>query len=154
MVQAVSFCMGLLAYHYRDRLERWTPYAPVFVLVSMLAMLPSAGNRDLLGLRDLLLMALSAPLAVLSVGLGKPFSFRLKFEISYGLYIYHMIVLTFLSKSYGPGVMAWLTFPLTVAVALASWFLVEAPALRLKQWSPRARPVVATEPVGTGTSRV
>lgn len=145
VVQSVSFCMGLLAYHYRERLQRATAYAPLFVGVSMLAMLPSAGHRELLGLRDLLLMALSAPLAVLSVGLGKPLPVRPKFEISYGLYIYHMVILTYLSKSFGPGVMAVWTLPATVAFALVSWFFVEQPALRLKQWRPLARRVPASE---------
>lgn len=64
-----------------------------------------------------------------------------KNDYSYGLYLYHMLVIsTFL----GAGVVAhWWLWPsvyvLGFSLAAASWFLVERPALRLKKlpaWSP------------------
>jgi peptidoglycan/LPS O-acetylase OafA/YrhL len=60
-------------------------------------------------------------------------------DISYGVYIYHMIVINALVASglVGRGVDLIWTLGATVAVSLASWVLVEKPAMRLKSYSLR-----------------
>lgn len=61
-------------------------------------------------------------------------------DISYGVYIYHMLLVnTMLHLGVRESMPAFLLiFPLTMALAFGSWRLVEKPALRLKnrfQWS-------------------
>lgn len=55
-------------------------------------------------------------------------------DVSYGIYIYHMPVVNFLLyQNAGANLSSFfLAFTLTVLFALASWFLVEKPALKFK----------------------
>ena len=56
-------------------------------------------------------------------------------DVSYGLYIYHMVVVNAFLASDAPGTVGSLAavLGLSVAAAFASWLLVERPALRLKR---------------------
>lgn len=71
-------------------------------------------------------------------------------DISYGLYIYHWPVLTFLVGTFGIKDLTTLLLVGSVVLlplTLASWYLVEAPALRLKRYLPASR--VASTGVAT-----
>lgn len=62
-------------------------------------------------------------------------------DISYGMYVYafpiEQTVSTFGIRN--PWLMILITLPITAVVALISWFIVEKPALRLKNWgAPRS----------------
>ena len=101
---------------------------------------------------DLLSMALLAA-AVVSAAFTRPmWSARILHgnDVSYGLYVYHMIVVNI---AVSLGVAATLETGALVFVAaglcaIASWFLVERPAIRLKR---RARSMnAASLPVGAG----
>ncbi len=56
-------------------------------------------------------------------------------DISYGIYIYHMpIVNIFIYYGYTQEILSVVTIIfLTISIALASWFLIEKPAIRLKK---------------------
>jgi peptidoglycan/LPS O-acetylase OafA/YrhL len=70
------------------------------------------------------------------VALGELRSFRLRADVSYGLYIYAFPLQQILA---GAGRLSlWTALAVTLPFALASWLLVERPALRLKP-----KPVVA-----------
>ena len=68
-------------------------------------------------------------------------------DISYGVYVYHMVVVNALVQLGLTGSIGWFlaAVALTVALALASWRWIERPALRLKSYSLRAR---ASGPTG------
>lgn len=70
-------------------------------------------------------------------------------DISYGLYIYHMLVVNLFVHygAVGRARHAVLAVALSLAVATLSWRLVESPALRLKR-SARARPAPSPPAVG------
>lgn len=57
-------------------------------------------------------------------------------DVSYGLYIWHLPVMWLASRY---GLAPWVGAILTIPVALLSWYLIEAPALRLKDRLPRLR---------------
>ena len=61
----------------------------------------------------------------------------LSVDLSYGLYIWHMLVVNLLLVMEFPNVLLAIT--LSAAAATASWFLVEKPALSLKRYSLRSR---------------
>lgn len=83
-------------------------------------------------------------LPALVIWLGELRSPRLPADISYGLYIYAGPVQQALAMA--GGLSFWASLALTAPVAVASWFLVERPALRLKP-KPAA---AAREPPGPG----
>lgn len=131
-----------------------------------------AGHLPVLASNALMLIA--APLIVLpalspsaSSIPGRVLSFRplLWFgSVSYGLYLYHVTLMAWLVDHHGAslGPSPWLSLALTSLVATtiaaaASWYLLEEPALRLKNISlPRRRrepapeptPALTPEPVG------
>ena len=74
--------------------------------------------------------------ALIFVGLGlMPAPITLKFDISYGLYLYHMLIANFIlqiNKSIEfNNTHAY--FLLSIALAFISWFLIESPMLKLKK---------------------
>jgi peptidoglycan/LPS O-acetylase OafA/YrhL len=70
-------------------------------------------------------------LPMLVVWLGSRRSIRLPADLSYGLYIYAFPVQQLLASH---GLLSfWMSLTATLPFAAASWFLVERPALRLKQ---------------------
>lgn len=61
---------------------------------------------------------------------------RLDYDLSYGAYIWHMPIINLLLVLGLPS--ALLAIVLTFSSAMLSWFLVEKPALKLKQRSLKA----------------
>lgn len=56
-------------------------------------------------------------------------------DLSYGVYIYHFPLALW---GLGPGGWTlWQVLSATLGLAVASWYLIEAPALKLKNWQPR-----------------
>ena len=124
----LPFVAGALIHHYQDRItlrSRYLLLAAVVVLVSCL--LP---DYRVVG---------ALPLAYLTLGLGalgKHERLRLREDLSYGTYIYAFPLQQVLALAgaarlgvAGFGLAALLV---TLPVAAASWFVVEKPALRLK----------------------
>ncbi len=61
----------------------------------------------------------------------------LKFDISYGVYIWHMVIINFLLVVELPSVL-W-TVVLTFLLSFISWYCVEKPSLKLKHYSIRQK---------------
>lgn len=87
---------------------------------------------------------------VLWAGIRAPVRFGLNHDLSYGLYIYAFPVQQLLAiAGVRPGWLPSVVLALcaTLPLAAASWWCVERPFLRLKNWSPGAIPRVdAAEP--------
>ena len=68
-------------------------------------------------------------------------------DISYGIYIYHMPVINYLMWAGLVTSWAWgaMGLAIVVAFAIASWILVERPALAIR-WAPASRRFAAVDP--------
>jgi len=145
-----AFFAGNLAYHYREQLMKAKPIWPTCLFVASLSLYPLLP-------RDVITQYLHQTVAIIGLiwfGIAGPkIPIKLPVDISYGVYLYHLMVL---EVAYRSGVTE--RFPLmattivgAVAVSLLSAILIEQPALKLKNhpWrfpkkSPRVKPV---EPV-------
>ncbi|MBS0151196.1 MAG: acyltransferase [Nitrospira sp.] len=130
------FATGIFAVQHFAHLQRWLPYMP-WVIVPVVAMIffgqgvlfGSSGNR--LGL-----IYFSCYIGmVLWFAFVAPFV-RVNFDLSYGAYVWHMPIINLLLVLGVPSVL--LAVVLTFFSATLSWFLVERPALKLKQQSLKA----------------
>ncbi|MNT41291.1 hypothetical protein D3C72_1776470 [compost metagenome] len=79
---------------------------------------------------------------VFALGTIRTRAFRIfeRIDPTYGLYLYSWPVGQILVSIFGlssPWLLAGLTAVIASALAAASWFLVERPAMALKDWSPR-----------------
>ena len=127
------FGFGILAVKRFDIVQRGLKYLP-FAVVAMAAMIwlsggplfASVGNR--LGL----FYFISYAALVLWFAFATPY-IRLKFDLSYGIYVWHMPVINLLLVLALPS--APLAFVLTLSISGLSWMLVEKPALKLKRQS-------------------
>ncbi|MEA2552235.1 MAG: hypothetical protein QOJ65_411 [Fimbriimonadaceae bacterium] len=127
-----AFLIGNLLYIYRERLKV-NPWIPVVCFAAMLASRPFLPNSFTLQYfhQSLLIAAL-----VWTGFAGPQIKWRLPLDISYGLYVYHyMIVLVVaatgmvdLYKIIGT------SFLYAIPIAILSALLIERPALRLKNW--------------------
>lgn len=127
------FGFGILAVKHFNRLQRHLKYFPLLVLPMTAMILLGDGplfatTANRLGL---LYFACYSGL-ILWFAFAQP-CVRLPFDLSYGCYVWHMPVINLLLVLAIPD--AALAFGLTLALATASWFLVEKPALRLKRQS-------------------
>ncbi len=141
------FGFGIVAVKHFDAVQRALKYLPV-AIVPMAAMIAlgkgplfaSVGNRV-----GLVYFACYVAL-VLWFAFATPFV-RLKFDLSYGIYVWHMPVINLLLVLAVPNA-APLAFALILGISALSWVLVEKPALRLKRQSLKPidlSPRLATE---------
>lgn len=130
------FGAGILSLKLFDKISAFRRYLPLAVVVMMPmifygdgAFFGSTGNR--LGL----FYFLSYAAIVLWFAFGTP-HVRLTFDLSYGVYIWHMPVINLLLVLALPLSVAFaVSVGLTFGVAALSWLLVEKPALKLKRRS-------------------
>lgn len=142
------FGAGILALKYFSAIQRVISFLPL-AIIPLAVLMPtgtgpffgSAGNR--LGL---IYFALYVAI-VLWCAFGTSVR-RLNFDLSFGIYIWHMPVINLLLVFAVPSLP--ITLLVTFSIAALSWFLVERPALRLKRHSLRA--LVETEVVGARQS--
>lgn len=134
----VMFAAGALVFHFRDRV-------PVRWWLMLLAAAITVGAC--IALPDYRVIA-ALPIAYLLITAGaviRSERLRLKNDISYGVYIYAYPVQQLLvivgAGALGVPVFAVLSLLATAPLAIASWFLVERPALRLKMRGRRAETV-------------
>lgn len=128
------FTLGMMAFHYRDRLS----LSPLWFLGPVLLVAASRGTA----LEHAAYVVLVAH-GVLLAGTrtyGALTKVTQRNDISYGVYIYHWpVAQALLVELPGIGVatLLALTLAITLPLAVASWRLVEAPALRFKDRLPR-----------------
>lgn len=117
--------MGFIDRYLKGRLPLWIGVYLIVALGGHIAGLRAGGNF----VNPVQAMALA--MLVISAAHAKPVT--LKYDLSYGIYLYHMPVVNLLLESGHRNAfeVAWLT----TALALASWLLVERPALGLKHVS-------------------
>lgn len=144
------FAMGVLLARYGTRVPLRAGLALVAAAIyfPLIALGPTSALAEVYGSLKPTLMA--APLAylILYVGLKAPVFFqgasRRIGDLSYGVYIWHSFVIALLAWSglSGEWFVTLLLVGITLALAAASWFAVEKPALKLKRVSVRlaARP--------------
>lgn len=141
-----SLLMGaLLAVCFRyiqvsTKMLRWGAYAslPVFVLIAYQG--PESPFFYTIGFTIVAMLAFIMIYAAVEQAWGINRILEHKWltfigQISYGLYLWHFVVFTFLSKHFfvGPRVMRIsVGLLITFAITLLSWFFVEKPFLRLK----------------------
>jgi peptidoglycan/LPS O-acetylase OafA/YrhL len=87
---------------------------------------------------------------ILWLAFGTPYR-HLRLDLSYGTYIWHSLVINLLVILQLKSIP--LTLGLTLAMALASWFLIEKPALKLKRRTLRPAPAQASPSAGAGGPR-
>jgi peptidoglycan/LPS O-acetylase OafA/YrhL len=128
------FTLGMMAYHYRDRVS----LSPWWFAGSVLLVVVSRGTA----LEHAAYVVLVAH-AVMLAGArtyGALTRATQRNDISYGVYIYHWPVAQALLvelPGIGMPVLLALTLLITAPLAVASWRFIEAPALRLKTRVPR-----------------
>lgn len=127
-----SFFIGNLAYLHRSTLLKVNPIIPWVLLFAVIFNYRIPYFNQLVQLSPVGFQAF-AVVWVGMVGL-KAIPFRFP-DISYGVYIYHMPIVIYLIRhdiaTTTTDMAIWLPLPL-LAVCLASWYLVEKPALKLK----------------------
>jgi len=134
MVWGWMFGFGILAVKRFDLVQRGLKYLP-FAVIPMAVMI-SFGKGPLfasVGNRVGLVYFASYVVLVLWFAFATPFV-RLKFDLSYGIYVWHMPIINLLLVFAVPRA-APLVFVLTLAIAALSWIVVEKPALKLKRQS-------------------
>ncbi len=155
---SVVFLAGTLIYLYRDHVRDsgWIALGCAAVLVSSL-WLPFGGQEPSYTLTSTELLAPLIAYPVLWLGFHLPFTtVGSKNDYSYGVYIYAYPIAILLgpfgAANHGYLVFFALTLVFTVPLAVASWWLIERPALKLRRWTPgpfrRSAPLqeVAEEP--------
>ena len=146
LLALVMLALALCVFHYSlsGRLATFAPLFLAFVLGMVAYLLRRFIDLTLsLGAGTMLLAAILpwwlglgfAGFALVVLALCAP-SFHLRDDLSYGMYIYGWPVaqtLVALSPGLGPSVLAIWSLLLTVPFAMASWWLVERPALRFRR---------------------
>jgi len=129
---AFGFALGAFAWVNRDRLPL-SPWLAALALVVLFANPFGLGR----GMYFLVLVAYVLLAFALHPAL-RIAAFNRLGDYSYGLYVYAFPVqqmLIYRSNDISPTVLFWTAFPLTLALAVASWHLVEKPMLELKRYT-------------------
>lgn len=128
------FCVGILAVKYFWYFQKWIKYFPL-VVAPLLVMLISIGSGPLFessGNRLGLIYFIAYSALILWLAFSTPY-FNLAFDVSYGLYIWHMpIINLLLLLSINNAIVGLALISLMAGI---SWFLIENPALKLKKKS-------------------
>ena len=130
------FGLGILTVKYFDQVRPWLKYFPLMIIPLAIMMFlgeglffGASGNR--LGL----VYFLCYVCLILWLAFAVP-SLRLSFDLSYGVYVWHMPIINLLLVLGVSNIpLAW---ALIFVIAGLSWFLVESPMLKLKHKSLRS----------------
>ncbi|HMJ33995.1 MAG TPA: acyltransferase [Baekduia sp.] len=152
-----SFCVAALLYVWRERVP-WSVPAAVALLGAWVA---TSGSEA-----GVWVATLALPYATILAAYALPASWQRltsRGDISYGVYLWAFPVQQVVASAWHdvpPGMLIALTLPATVALAIASWVLIERPAMRLKtrlvgrRRGPGATPApaAATAPPSTASA--
>jgi peptidoglycan/LPS O-acetylase OafA/YrhL len=121
------FPLGSLMWMQRERLATWSKWIwPAFLVAGFCA--PALG-RLTYPLMPWTLVGSAGVVGFAAFGWRLP---ELKLDISYGVYLFHLPVYAALKMWHLESPLV--AVPLTIATAALSWYCVEKPALRLKDW--------------------
>lgn len=128
------FAWGMLAYLWRDRIPVRTSWIILSWFIFLVTAHLAVGGAVAVVSKLLLIPALAY--AVLATGAALRIRLGQKNDISYGVYVYAFPIQQMLAlmnvHQYGWFVTAILALILTIPFAIASWMLIEKPALSLK----------------------
>ena len=127
------FAIGMFLYFYCDTISKFLANHVFFITAGYLVFSIIAYNFvPKIGFYNPIYMGVLLPFVVvaLAYGLGKH---RLPFDISYGIYLYHLIFVNLLIEL---GVVSYVTalvivLPLSIAAGFASYYLVDKPVHKL-----------------------
>lgn len=127
-----SFFIGNVAYIYRDtikKLNKWIALIIFIIFVGMVYALPYNGMID----PDRVILDFLSFAAILIFAIAGPKLPKLSMDISYSLYLFHLIVRAQLLGyiPIGPK-MFWIILLCTLPICYALWHLVELPIKNLK----------------------
>ena len=135
LVWGWMFLIGVITYQHRNSVGKYFkltligfPMMLVCIILdsSVLILFQSSGNR--LGV----VYFISYCAVIMFLGFGTKVM-KIKFDFSYGIYIWHMVVINFFF------IIGWNSMSLfiltTISLACFSWFVIEKPALKLKSFS-------------------
>ncbi len=127
--------LGSLLYYHKDTIliflaKRWYFFAGAYIAWSF-------ANLSVIhfsyGTYTDVITSILLCLAVISAAfaLGKH---KLKIDLSYGIYVYHMVIVNVFVEVFGTGKILYgvISFCLTIITAVISWYLIEKPAIGLK----------------------
>ena len=127
-IMVFSFLCGLLIFVYRDRIPWSAMLCFVSAIVSALLLLTPGGDW---------IVALPMSYVTVFLGLMNPVKNRMALsgDYSYGIFLYGYPIQQMIASV--PELRHWylnllIALPLSIVIAVASWWLVEKPALRLK----------------------
>jgi peptidoglycan/LPS O-acetylase OafA/YrhL len=132
-----SFFIGNLAYIYRASILRLQPLLTVGLLLTAIVANVFRGQDQ----GDQFVLQEGLITACLLFALAGPRVLRFRFpDLSYGIYIYHAPIIALFVDRLGSGRLALgaATLAVLIPVTLLSWYLIEKPALSLKNVSWRA----------------
>jgi peptidoglycan/LPS O-acetylase OafA/YrhL len=137
-----AFFLGNLFYLYR---QSWTKYSSWFwvpLAAGLVAQYLQSHVYPAYQIRELATCVTCLMLGTLATGRS-----WLKADVSYGVYVYHAPILLALEPLIPSPHVLWVVGPLCIlAFSILSFYLIEKPALKLKNWRP-ARALVAETPV-------
>ena len=138
----VVFLAGTLIYLYRDQIRDsgWIALTCVAGVVVSL-WLPFGGNMPAFTLTSTELFAPLLAYPALWLGFHLPWpSVGSKNDYSYGIYIYSFPVAMLLGSygvaNHGYALFFTMSVLCTIPLAVASWWLIERPALKMRRWKP------------------
>jgi peptidoglycan/LPS O-acetylase OafA/YrhL len=154
---AATFFLGNLAYLHRDKVVPFARRYAVFslpllilgpVTVRLLAMAQSGPRgtviTELCSIGSITL-TFAGIAAVLLVGLGVRIP-SIKRDLSYSVYLWHVPLIFLLGHHFRGSVVTLITIVTLPILAVLSHRLVERPALRFKEWTPKWRNLPFTRP--------
>lgn len=135
---AQAFFVGNLAFIYRKKLHVLGRFAP-WAFLAFTLLTPHLPVRQLL-----------QAMAVVWVGIAgfRIIGFRIP-DISYGVYIYHVPILLFITEKCRITDIqsaSWILMAVLVPTCLASWYLIEQPCIRYKRKTKPSEAKIAVQP--------
>jgi peptidoglycan/LPS O-acetylase OafA/YrhL len=125
------FGVGIFAVKYFNAFRQWLKFFPLALIpIVLMIYLGTGAVFGSMGNRVGLLYFVCYACMILWLAFGTPY-FRLRVDLSYGIYIWHMPIinclLLFVTHNF------LLAIGLTFTMAIISWFCVEKPSLNLKR---------------------
>jgi peptidoglycan/LPS O-acetylase OafA/YrhL len=131
-----AFLVGNLMYFYRGRLRNIPPIVPWITLYGAIQFCYAPGSNLLGGAPVVLAQAFAV--VWVSIAGFRAIPWRIP-DISYGVYIYHWPFIMWVSRNYEvkslPQLLLYVSLFL-IPFSIFSWYMIEKPALKLKNWRP------------------